>query len=90
MHCCFPTATVWTLFVRAGVAGEAANLDPRATEFQILLRPPNLVHVGLILERQVQVLSVHCIALIVRPLIFPACSQVLTRDLFASMASERE
>ena len=89
MHCCFPTAAVWTSFVWAGVAGEAANLDPCATESQILLRPPNLVHVGLILERQVQVLPVHCIELIVRPLILPARFQVLTRDLFAGVESER-
>ena len=86
MHCCFPTAAVQTSFIQAGVSGEAANLDPCATEFQILLRPPN---VGLILECQVQVLPVHCIELIVRPLILPACSQVLTHDLFAGVESER-
>ena len=51
------TAAVRTSFVWAWVAGEAANLDPRATVSRILLRPPNLVHVGLILERQVQVLK---------------------------------
>ncbi len=89
MHCCFPTAAVWTSLVQAGVSRETANLDPHATESQILLRPPNLVHVGLILERQVQVLPVHCIELIVRPLILPACSQVLTRNLFAGVESER-
>ncbi len=89
MHCCFPMAAVWTLFVQAGVSGEAANLHPCATESQILLRPPNLVLVGLILERQVLVLPVHCIELILRPLTFSACSQVLTRDLFAGVESER-
>jgi hypothetical protein len=82
-------AAVRTLFVWAGVSGEAANLDPCATESQILLRPPNLVHVNLILERQIKVLPVHCIELIVRLLILPARSQVLTRNLFTGMESER-
>jgi hypothetical protein len=89
MYCCFPTAAVQASVVWAGVSGEVANLDPHATESQILLRPPNLVHVGLILERQVQVLPVHCIELIIRPLILPARSQVLTCNLFAGVESER-
>jgi hypothetical protein len=88
MHFCFSKSANQTSFGWASVAGKVANLDPCATEFWILLGPPYLVHVGLILECQVQVLPIHCIELIVRSLMPPARSQVLTRNLFAGTESE--